>query len=191
MFRNDDPSAVATQPTVPAVTGTTPGYFTPGNPAQGQQPTKVPFWWLNMLQEELLSVLGAAGITPTKGNNGQLLAAMQAMFSTSASLGLGTNAGWYKTAAGIIFQWNTGVTTTGNQDFVAFPISFPVKIEGIYATEGNAVGWSSPPTPTIYGATRLANNGLNGFWLSASQIQQNGVPRYANGCTYAFLAVGY
>ena len=60
MQRIQDPTAVATQPAVPTLTGTT-GFFTNGNP--GTVPsTVVPDWYLNMTQEELIALLVSAGL---------------------------------------------------------------------------------------------------------------------------------
>ena len=60
MQRIEDPTAVATRPTVPTLSGVT-GFFTNGDP--GTVPaTVVPDWWLNMTQEELVAFLTAAGL---------------------------------------------------------------------------------------------------------------------------------
>jgi len=61
MQRITDPTAVATLPSPPALTGTT-GYFGPALP--GISPaTRVRYWFVTMLQEELMSILAAASIT--------------------------------------------------------------------------------------------------------------------------------
>ncbi len=61
MQRITDPTAVATLPSPPALTGTT-GYFGPAVP--GISPaTRVRYWFVTMLQEELMSILAAASIT--------------------------------------------------------------------------------------------------------------------------------
>lgn len=49
-----------------------PGYFTIGNPTLSVPATIVPAWWLNSIQEEILAVLAAAGVTPDKAINTQL-----------------------------------------------------------------------------------------------------------------------
>jgi hypothetical protein len=76
MFRIDQPTATQTLPT-PAAPGT-PGFFTNGNLALGVPSTVVDADFLNRTQEELLSVLTAAGISPVKSNYTQLLAAIRA-----------------------------------------------------------------------------------------------------------------
>ncbi|QNK65770.1 hypothetical protein [Variovorax sp. PAMC26660] len=71
MFAIDDPTAVAVMP-APEGAGT-PGFWTEGNPALGQAATYVRASFLNMLQSELLNILTAAGVTPSKTTYDQLL----------------------------------------------------------------------------------------------------------------------
>ncbi len=85
MFRTDQTTAVSALP-VPANAGT-PGYFTGGNPATGQAATILDADWLNMVQEELMSILAAAGITPKKTVYTQVLSAIQQLFAASADVG--------------------------------------------------------------------------------------------------------
>lgn len=77
MFRIDDPSAVGSLPT-PAAAGTE-GFFTEGNPGTGVPATRVTGDFLNLLQEELRNVVVAAGLTPSKTNNAQLLSAIRTL----------------------------------------------------------------------------------------------------------------
>lgn len=74
MHRIDHATASPTLPT-PAPVGT-PGYFTEGNPLAAVAPTVVGADFLNALQEEALGVIEGMGLTPDKGNNGQLLEAV-------------------------------------------------------------------------------------------------------------------
>lgn len=81
MQRIIDPTAVASLPTPPALTGVS-GYFTEGSP--GVTPaTDVRGWWLDMMQEEFMSFLAAAGITPdtTATNFNQVLKSSARLFS--------------------------------------------------------------------------------------------------------------
>src|SRR5437868_6638053 len=80
MFRIDSSGAVTSIPT-PAAPGSTSGYFTGGNPALGQVATRLTADWFNAVQEELMAVLTAASVTPSKTNQAQLLAALQALFN--------------------------------------------------------------------------------------------------------------
>ena len=78
MFRIDNTSSVTTPPPVPPAGA--PGFFTNGNPTSGLQATIVDDWWANMVQEEILAVVNAAAITPSKTNNAQLLAALNHLY---------------------------------------------------------------------------------------------------------------
>ncbi|WP_240201811.1 hypothetical protein [Burkholderia sp. LMG 13014] len=82
MFRTDQATAVTALP-VPAAAGT-PGYFTGGNPATGQAATILDADWLNMIQEELISILTAAGVAPGKATYNQVLAALQILFASAS-----------------------------------------------------------------------------------------------------------
>jgi hypothetical protein len=92
MFRIDVPSAAASLPS-PSAAGT-PGYFTGGNPGVGTPATVVSADWLNLVQEELLSVLTAASVTPSKTTRNQLLTSINTLIaanSPSSLIGTGTN----------------------------------------------------------------------------------------------------
>ena len=71
MFRIDSTGTAVALPT-PAAVGPTVGYFTKGNPTLSIPPTVVSDDWLNMVQEEILSVIAAAGLTPSKTTYTQL-----------------------------------------------------------------------------------------------------------------------
>lgn len=75
MHRIDSFGTAVSLPAAGAV-GDTVGYFTEGNPVTSTPATRVSADWLNAIQEELIGVITAAGLTPTKGTNNQLLAAM-------------------------------------------------------------------------------------------------------------------
>lgn len=75
MQRVDSFGNAAAQPADEALVNA-PGYFTIGNPSLSVPATVVPAWWLNAVQEELIAVIVAGGVTPLKGTNNQLLAAL-------------------------------------------------------------------------------------------------------------------
>ena len=85
MQRVSHPTAVGTLPT-PRVEST-PGYFGSGNPTTGEAATVIDRDFLNQVQEELMGVIGAAGITPNKADNTQLLAALRTLFGTQPGQG--------------------------------------------------------------------------------------------------------
>ncbi len=62
----------------------TPQYATSGNPATNTPATSFPAYHYNMLMQELLALLTAADITPSTTNNGQVLAAVQALIAAGA-----------------------------------------------------------------------------------------------------------
>lgn len=77
MYQIDNSSAAAV---IPASTPAgTPGYFTDGNPATGVAPTILPAEFMNMVMLEILGVLSAAGVTPSKSNFTQLTTAIRAV----------------------------------------------------------------------------------------------------------------
>lgn len=84
MQRIDDPTAATALPT-PEAAGT-PGYFTEGSPTAGTPATNVRGSWLNMVQEELMAIVAAAGISPSKTVYTQVLAAIRAMTADGARI---------------------------------------------------------------------------------------------------------
>ncbi|MEO8641769.1 hypothetical protein [Pseudomonas sp.] len=77
MYKIDNSTAVVT---IPASTAAgTPGFFTDGNPATGVPATIMPAEYQNMLMMEIINVLVAAGVTPSKSNFTQLLTAIKAV----------------------------------------------------------------------------------------------------------------
>lgn len=105
MFRTDQNTAVTSLP-VPAPAGT-PGFFTGGNPATGQAATILDADWLNMVQEELMSVLAAASITPSKTTYTQIVAAIRALIASS----VGVIKGIARFTSSTSFTVPAGVTT--------------------------------------------------------------------------------
>lgn len=75
MFRIDNPTSAPALPAVPSPSS--PGYFSNGNPAAGVPATILDDWWLNQVQEEILAVILAAGLTPNKMDTTQLLQALR------------------------------------------------------------------------------------------------------------------
>lgn len=81
MQRIDHATAVGSPPT-PAAPGT-PGYFTEGSP--GVTPaTVVTDDWLNLVQEELMAIVLAASLTPSKTDSDQVLEAIQLLIGAGS-----------------------------------------------------------------------------------------------------------
>lgn len=77
MYQYDDPTVSATLP-APAAPAT-PGFFTDGNPSEGEAATILRSDFMNMLMMELLNIVDAGGETPSKTSYNQVLTAIQAL----------------------------------------------------------------------------------------------------------------
>lgn len=87
MFQIDSSGSVATMPTPVTLPGAAPGWFAQINPSNNV-PTVVSADWLNSLQSEIINTVQAAGITPSKTTNTQLLAAINTLIARSARIKL-------------------------------------------------------------------------------------------------------
>jgi hypothetical protein len=97
MYQYDDPTAAATLPT-PAAPGTA-GYFTDGSPGSGIPATILRSDFNNMLMMELLNVVTAGGLTPSKTTYNQVLLAIKAL-GAGGQLGAQPNGQCRLSAAG-------------------------------------------------------------------------------------------
>lgn len=100
MYRIDNNSAVPTLP-APGPPGTA-GFFTDGNPAAALEATIVDAWWANIIQEEILTVITAAGITPSKASHTQLYEALNALYAGGAPV-----TGFLPITGGTLYNPNT------------------------------------------------------------------------------------
>ena len=103
--------------------------------------------------------------------------------------------GWQRLPTGLLVQWGTSVTNTGNLDAVSFPLPFPSAVLSVTATEANAASWSVAGTgavaPVIYG---VANASASGFQLSSVVVRsQSGTvaASFEASASFYWLAVGY
>lgn len=85
MFHVDNNSAVPVMPAVKPVVSAVTSFFTEGG--NGVPPTYPGPDWFNIIQSELLAILAAAGISPDKASNVQLLAAMRVLFLDASQNG--------------------------------------------------------------------------------------------------------
>ncbi|MEX3908594.1 hypothetical protein AB4Y33_34925, partial [Paraburkholderia sp. BR14319] len=83
MFAIDQQTAASALP-APSAAGT-PGYFTGGNPATAEPATILDPDWCNMVQEELLNIVAAGGLTPSKTTYNQVLTAIKAIVQSGTS----------------------------------------------------------------------------------------------------------
>ena len=155
------------------------------NPATGTPGTFGNALWFNGVQEELMTLLAVAGIAPAPNVNNQVSTALYVLYGGGGAV-LGS--GWQRLPGGLIIQWGNGVTASGDEDVVYFPTTFPNHAFNVTVTEGNAVGWGSPPQPTIYGATPSSTGS---FLVSASYVPRGGgAPVYSRGSGFNFVALG-
>lgn len=77
MFRIDNATAVGTIP--PMGNPGPPGFWTPGDPGTSLPATILDYWWFNMVQEEICTVVTAAGLTLQKTSTRQLYDAITAI----------------------------------------------------------------------------------------------------------------
>jgi len=123
MYRIDTPNNVATLPAKkPAAED--PGYFN-NDPGAGSG-TVVSGDWLNTVQEELATVIAGASIGLSRANNGQLLAAIQALVAgvmpTGSRMGFTGQtapAGWVMGSGRTIGDGTSGATERANADTLA------------------------------------------------------------------------
>jgi hypothetical protein len=71
-------TVTADQADTPPATGT-PGYATDGNPATQQLATQWPAYQYNAIQEELVAIIAAGGLTPNRATYDQVLTAIKAV----------------------------------------------------------------------------------------------------------------
>lgn len=154
----------------------TPQYATIGNPASSIPATLLPAYFINMLQDELLAVVTAAGLTADDSNWAQLLAAIRGTSSTGSS-------GWRKNLlTGEIIQWgvatlpNSGTQTSSVS--VTYPLAFPTARDSIILTPAqnfNTAGGMpilAAISSTLTGFTLSADNNLGGSGFGNDTFNQ-------------------
>jgi len=202
MFRIDHPTAVAVKP-APGAAGT-PGFFTEGDPVGGIAPTVVTQAWCNSVQEELMSILTAAGIAPDKAATNQVLLALQALglkVATTAEAqalvndatiitpkkladafkgsnqSLGAN-GYQKYPGGLIVQWGTTTATASTGDVsTPFPIAFSSALRTLLVSPGI----TSSMNAATFGSLSLASFGYSIWGAAGTRVA---------GSTGYFIAIG-
>ena len=136
MYQYDDPTCVATLPT-PTATGAA-GYFSNGNPTTGLGATVLTADYMNMVMLELLNVVKAGGISPSKTAYDQVLSAIKRIGQNTIVLADTGTANAYSAAnptplvgstwgdgvvqAVRIAHTNTGASTYSPDGLVAIPI---------------------------------------------------------------------
>ena len=138
MFQPDDPTVASTMPT-PSTAGTQ-GWYTDGNASTGQAATIVRADQLNMITAELINIVEAAGITPSKTTFNQCVTAINSLISTaiagitpSTVQSLVAN-GYQKLSSGLLIQWGSYSISNGNGT-CNFPITFSSQCFAVLLTQ--------------------------------------------------------
>ncbi|MFC0140342.1 hypothetical protein ACFFJN_09840 [Erwinia mallotivora] len=117
------------------------GEFTDGNVAGNVQPTELMAAWFNSVQRELIAVLSAAGITPDKSDDAQLIAAINAI------LAKGVAGSGYLIAKNNLSDLDDAATARGHLGLGKLAIK-----DGLTAADVGAL----PSGSTAVAATKLA-----------------------------------
>jgi hypothetical protein len=151
--------------------------FTEGDPQTGVQPTEVADDWLNAVQEELVTVIVAAGLTlktaATETSN-QLLAAIAALRTAafSGSNQLTSVSGYQKLPGNVVLQWGVASVAASSTATLSYPIAFP----------NNAL--------CIVGSRRIGSAAVYNFQtFSASQYQAANTAPSTESANW--IAIGY
>lgn len=151
---------------IDAPSATPGGQFTEGSPSGGVPATTVTADWLNDIQEELLSLLSAAGIAPVKGDQDQVLQALQQLFVGSA--GLSGSSQHQFLPGDKLLQWGTASSSAVGYATLTFPVAWPT---GMKAIVGVIRGTGQTLLGVIFNSTSLTQttipfavvNASNGF----------------------------
>ena len=177
MYGIDNTTSVASMPAISAAG--TAGFFTGGSPAAGLPATLLEADWLNMVQTELLNVVGGANLKPDKGNLSQILQAIKALIGDGAGLGISlSNPGYVTLPGGFIIQFGTASTGESGFQKIDFPVKFPTS--GVLGFAGELAGagtWASnqPSLYSIYsGLTTEAMTVYGVRWDPASGAPSTG-----------------
>ena len=146
MFQTDQSTAVATLP-APAAAAT-PGYFTNGNPQTGVPATILDADFMNMLMMELINLVSAAGLTPSKSNYSQLLAAVKAVV---VQANYNANSYFKSVGSGLIIEWGSVNSSASADVAVVFPLAFtstPFVLATCQLSGAGAMAGFNTPTLT-------------------------------------------
>lgn len=150
MFQTDQPSAVPARPS-PGAAGTQ-GYFTNGNPGTGLAATVVDADFLNMIMSEVVNVVIASGLTPSKTTYNQLLQAILILIQ-----GVAGSAN-YGTDIGVINAYAATFPATVVAVFDGLSLSFKAAHGNTGASTFTPNPGVIPPAP-IWGAGNTALTG--------------------------------
>lgn len=184
MDRAYSSGAVGTPPAAPASPSI--GYPTAGSVGGGIPTTKPGAYWYYMIAEELMSVIGAAGVTPDKANLAQLLAALRStgVFQTPAQFDSSTK------AATTEFVKASGYTYAQMVQFAAGPVALGASHCGKLIDLASAYTGAV----TLPAATGLVDGAVIHIWSGSNAsvtVQSNGADAIYinNGSTISSLTL--
>lgn len=143
MFQVDLPTAVSSLPS-PAAAGT-PGYFTNGNPVAGIPATILEADFTNMLMMELVNVVLAGGLTPSKTTYTQVRDAIKQLIQGGAGV---------SPAIGSMTNATVNLTTASNSlNFKADQVVLGTALSGL--------SYTVPSVNLTINTTQVGANGMN------------------------------
>lgn len=95
--------------------------------------------------------------------------------------------GYEYRAGGMLVQWGVSASGAGGLAPVAFPMPFAENPFSLDVREANAVGWGSPPQPTIHSYIDLTPTI---FTAVSIRFSTTGVPSYDAGVAFRWRAEG-
>lgn len=177
MFRIDTSTAVDDLP-APSPAGA-PGFFSGGNLGTGTPPTTVSPDWFNTVQEELISLLVAGDIAPSKIANNQVLLALQAIFQVQITQSAGSLV--IEFPGGLVIQLGHG-SQTDNSGAQVIDLPQALSSPPFWSIAGNSAG--APPT-AFHGTANTSDGSITVFSSSTA-----GTPAPA-GVAFNWAAAGF
>lgn len=107
--------------------------------------------WFNMMTDEVLAVLAAAGIAPDKAVHDQLAAALSAMFPKKSQFTASIlPTGYQKLSSGLIIQWGLSAPIASGVNLpITLPLVFPNGYLHSFTTYNNTLADTSAGTAFI------------------------------------------
>ncbi len=162
MYQIDVATAAAVRPA--ATSAGTAGWFTDGNPGTATPATVVPGEFLNSVMAELLAVISAGGVTPSKANSDDLLSAIRALIAyggsptgeVTAYFGASAPTGWLLANGSTIGDATSSATGRANADTATLYALIWGNTDN--STDGGAYHiQDSTGTPTTRGVSAAAD----------------------------------
>lgn len=180
---------------IDTTTATVANKFTRGNPQTATPATVVSDDWLNAIQEEIAAVIIGAGISLSKPDNTQLLAAIRALGAPVAAVqpyaGSSAPTGWLLCAGqavnrttyaalfaviGTTYGAGDGSTTFGLPDLRGRTVAGKDDMGGTAASRLTNTGTGNPG---VNGTTLGATGGVDRHTLTTTQMPAHSHPTYA------------